>query len=148
MATKTGSSSALSGDVDAQRLFDVSDLVSALRNGLLVALSLVLLAIIFESVLKPIIASVRVDQTVMTTLARTLVFLLPFLAYIASSSTLRHLSKLARPRAVITAIIAALVIFGVVSIGQFAFKRGPFAPRISLQLTLASSAEGAVVETG
>jgi inositol-phosphate transport system permease protein len=126
-------------------LINWSELLLAIRNGLLTILGLTILAWFLQSVLEPIINSTQVEQTVTTVLARTLIFFLPFAAYIATSLTLRPLAKTARVRTVVLALMAAAVMFGVLSVGHYVFKEGPFAPRTALQFTLSAAEEGAAV---
>ena len=81
------------GDRDGiQRLLEMGLLIRAVRNGLLVAVVMAALAILFSSVLDPIIESTQIEQTVMIALSRILIFVLPFLAYMTCGIAVRDLS--------------------------------------------------------
>ncbi|MFC1960421.1 ABC transporter permease subunit [Chloroflexota bacterium] len=146
MTAKGTTSPGSTADVDVQGLSAMGDFLRAVRNGLLVVVIMAALAIFLEYALDPMIASAQVEQTVMISLARILSFLLPFIAYAACGMAMRHFAKASRPRAIITAMIAATVVFVVISIGQYVLGIGSFAPSTSLQFTLGNAEEGAVVE--
>ncbi len=146
MTAESASSPGSSEVVDVQGLFVRGEVLHAVRNGLLVVVIMAALAIFLESVLDPIIASTQVEQTITTALSRILIFILPFLAYMACGMAVHQLARTAWLRAGLTALIAAIVVFVVVSIGQYVLQQGPFAPRSSLQFTLADAEGGAIVE--
>lgn len=129
------------------RVFVLSDLVRAVRAGLIAVVALAAGAFLFESVLRPLIASATVDETVTQTLAGLLLLLMPFVGYIASSSTLRPIAKTDILRAVLTALIAAGVVHVAVVAAQAAFEVGPFAERASLEMALVEGEDGIVVES-
>ncbi len=130
----------------APRLLVLSDFVRAVRDGLIAVLALAGAAFAFQSVLRPLIASATVDETVTQTLAGLLLLLMPFAGYVASSSVLRPIAKTNTTRAVLAALIAAGVVHAAVVVAQVAFQTGPVAPRPSLQMTLAEDERGIVVE--
>ena len=146
MTIKSANSPGSNNGADVQGLFVMDDVLSAVRSSLLVVVLMVALAIFLESVLDPLIASSPVEQTVMTALSRILIFVFPFLAYMACGMAVSHLTKTSWLRAIITALIASFVVFVVITIGQYVLREGPFAPKGSLQFTLGSTDEGAVVE--
>ena len=125
--------------------FNIRQLATALRNSLIVVAIMLLLALILEFVLGPAIASTQVEQTVTNVLTRLLIFLMPFAAYIVSSGSLREFAKKSPAQAIIAALIATAIIYAILSVGNFVFKSGPFAPRASLQFTLETTEEGALV---
>ncbi len=128
------------------RLFGLRDLLMSLRNGLIVAGLMLALAYLFKAVLDPIIESAAVEQTVMTVLAGTLVFFLPFFMYVAGTSVVRPYARKEPVRAVITAVLASIIMFGFISAGQYITQTGPFGPRTSLGFTLGAVEGGAIVE--
>ena len=121
--------------------------LTALRNGLLVVVVLSLLAVIFLGLLKPLVASLQVVETVTTTLASICILILPYVAYILTGSSVRELAKSSPVQAIVTAVIATTVLFTIISIGHYIFNLGIFAPTSSIQMTFVDTADGVLVES-
>jgi inositol-phosphate transport system permease protein len=117
-----------------------------LRNGLIVVIVLALIATILVRLFKPLLASVQVEETVTTTLSQLLALLLPYLAYITSGSTVREYAKTNLVQAIGLALVGTLILYGIVTAGQYFFSIGPFAQTSSLQMTLSQTADGVLVE--
>jgi inositol-phosphate transport system permease protein len=124
----------------------IADIVRAARNGLLVALAMAVLIVLFQGVLRPMVMSVGVEESVTDTLARLLALLLPYAAYIASASTLRHLARLETGRAIVTTLVAIAIVYAVVTTGQLIFGLGAFNARPSLQFTVSQAENGVRVD--
>lgn len=131
---------------EAQGIIHIPTLVKALRLGFLVVVVFTVLAVVFQGVLKPLVASVQVVETVTTTLSNICILVLPYAAYIISGSAVRELVKTAPVQAFLTAIVATLVLFVVISIGHYIFGLGVFAPSSSIQMTVVDTDEGVLVE--
>ena len=80
-------------DNESQGIIHVPTLIIALKNGLLVVVIFSLLALILQGILKPLVASLQVVETVTTTLSLILILVLPYIAYIMSGSAVRELVK-------------------------------------------------------
>ncbi len=122
------------------------DFRRSLRSGLLVALVLALLAVVFGSILQPLTQSLRVEESMTTSLARLLTIVLPFAAYIACASTLRSTARSEPVRAIVISLASVAIVFGVVTLGQYWLGIGPFSAANSLQLTLSQADNGVLVE--
>jgi inositol-phosphate transport system permease protein len=145
MSSETVSTTVSGETVTPSPLFDLRLIARAVRNGLLVMAAMAFLAVILEFVLGHVIVSAGVEQSVTNVLARLLIFLLPFAGYMVSSGTVREIAKSSLIPAVVTAVIAAGLLFGILTIANYLFKSGPFAARPSLQFTLAAVDDGALV---
>lgn len=130
-----------------QGLIDPRQLMLTIRNGLIVVAVLSLTAVVLRAVLQPLTASVRIEETVTATLAQLAILVLPYAAYIASGSAVRQQASSSPARAIITAVLATLVLFVIISIGHYAFKIGPFSPSSSLQMNLVQTDDGVLVES-
>ena len=123
----------------------VSRFLVALRNGLLAALGMVLLALVFKSLVGPLFASVQVDETVTITLSRIFLILLPVAGYLAASTASRNLPN--RRHALVLALLAVCTIYVLVVGAQAALRAGPFAARPSLQFSVRQTEDGILVES-
>lgn len=119
-------------------------LLRALRNGLLAALGMALLAFIFQSVLRPLIGSALVEETLTITLSRLFLVLLPIAAYLAAGTAVRNMEE--RGKALILALLAVTAVYALVVGAQALLNAGPFAPRPSLQFSARQTDEGILVE--
>jgi inositol-phosphate transport system permease protein len=117
-----------------------------LRNGLIIIIALTLVALLLIVLLKPLLASAQVEETVTTTLAQLLVLVLPYLVYISSGSTVREYVKTHLGQALGLALIGTLILYSIVTIGQFFFHIGPFVQASSLEMTLGPIENGSIVE--
>ncbi|MBZ0298578.1 MAG: ABC transporter permease subunit [Anaerolineae bacterium] len=138
---------ALAHSDDTPGVLDVHSLLRTIRNGLIVVVALSLIVVILTAFLRPLIASVKVDESVTTTLAQLVILVLPYIAYIAAGSAVRDQLSDHPLRAVLTALLATLVLFVVISIGHFVFHLGPFVPTSSLEMTFTEAEGGALVES-
>lgn len=134
-------------DNESQGIIHVPTLIIALKNGLLVVVIFSLLALILQGILKPLVASLQVVETVTTTLSLILILVLPYIAYIMSGSAVRELVKTSIPQALLTAVIATIVLFSIISVGHYLFNLGIFAPTSSIQMTVVDTDEGVLVES-
>ena len=125
----------------------VDDLITSLRNGLITAFAMVLIALILREVIGPAFASVGVQETVTSTLAKLALFVMPFVTYIAGVSIARDYLWKDNVRAFALALVSTVLLFVVVSILQYAFHLGAFAPRSSLQFEGVQTDEGIMVES-
>ena len=116
----------------------------ALRNGLLAAGAMALLAFIFHSLLRPLIGSVQVEETVTLTLSRLFLVLLPLAAWVAAGTAVRNLPQ--RGLALALALPAVCAVYLVVLVAHGLLGAGPFAPRPTLQFDGAQTDEGILVE--
>ena len=132
---------------DAQGLLHLPNFTLAVRNGLLIVIIFSIIVLVLSGILKPLLASVQVTESVTTTISQILILVLPFIAYITSGSMVRGIAKTAPLQAIITAALATLLLFAVISAGHFVFNLGPFAPTSTLQMTFADVEEGVRVET-
>ena len=123
----------------------VSRFLVALRNGLLAALGMALLAFVFQSLVGPLFASVLVDETVTITLSRIFLILLPVAGYLAASTAARNLPD--RRHALVLALLAVCALYVLVVGAQAALRAGPFAARPSLQFSARQTEEGILVES-
>ena len=121
--------------------------LESLRNGLIAALNMVLLALLFREVIGPAFASVNVQETVMSTLAKLLLFTLPYVSYIAGVIVAKRYVWKDNARALALALLSTALLFIVVSGIQFVFHQGAFSPRSSLQFTGVQTDEGILVES-
>ncbi len=119
--------------------------ILAMRNGLLVALGMALIAVVFQSLLGPMFASVQVDETVTITLSRIFLILLPIAGYIAASTASRNMPD--RRKALVLALLAVSGVYVVVVGAQAALGAGPFAARPSLQFSATQTSDGILVES-
>jgi len=132
---------------EPQRPFDYSFIALAVRNGVLTALVLAGLSVLFRFVLRPLIASLAVEEALTLVLAGLFLSITPYLAYIASGVAARKVVR-ARPLvAVIGTLIATAIVFALVTAGQSAAGLGVFAPTRSLQMDLTQTADGIVVDS-
>lgn len=122
------------------------DLLKAVRNGVVAALIMALLAIIFSAVLRPMIASVEVEETLTTTIAGGLVLFLPFIAYLATAGVVRNSGTTNMIRLVLTAMLSVIIVYAVIMVGFALFRQGPFGLRTSLGLALSQGEAGILVE--
>ncbi|MBC7810214.1 MAG: ABC transporter permease subunit, partial [Burkholderiales bacterium] len=130
-------------------VFDLRAFWKALRNGLLTVLVIALLVILFKQVLKPLIAAGQVEENLTDVLGDVLLLLLPYLAYVACGAAMRSLAHKRAMLAVSGAVAAVVIIYGVVSAGQYYLSIGPFLASPSLQMTLSQSPDnsGIIVES-
>lgn len=130
----------------SQGIIHIPTLMNALKNGFLIVVIFSVSAVLLLGVFKPLVASLQVVESVTTTLANLLILVLPFVAYIISGSAVRELFKTSPLQAILTAMLATLVLFVVISAGHYAFNLGIFAPTSSIQMTVVDTDEGVLVE--
>jgi len=123
----------------------VRRLLRALRNGLLAALGMALIALVFQLVVGPLLSSVQVDETVTVTISRLFWLLLPFAGYLAAGTAARNLPQ--RRQALMLALSAVCGVYLVVTGAQAVLGTGPFAPRPSLQFSATQTGDGILVES-
>lgn len=131
--------------LEAPGIAPVRRLLRALRNGLLAALGMALVALVFQVVVGPLLGSVQVDETVTVTLSRLFWLLLPFAGYLAAGTAARNLPQ--RRQALILALSAVCGVYLVVTGAQAVLGAGPFAPRPSLQFSATQTDDGILVES-
>jgi inositol-phosphate transport system permease protein len=133
--------------VEQPRPLPVSYVVRAVRSGLLTLLVIGGLAFFLKLVLYPLIASVRVEENLTLTLGDILLFLAPFLTYIACGVSARGLAKNSPALAILSALVAVTLMYFVVIASQSILGIGAFTPKSSLQMTLRPTAEGIIVDS-
>ena len=122
------------------------DLVEALRLGAISILVILLAAFFFSGIVGPFFALGSVDETVTDVLTRLALLLLPFIAYISAASVARRYSATDAVRSVGLSATTTILLFLVVSAGQYLFDYGVFAPRPSLHMTLSQTDAGIHVD--
>ncbi len=118
------------------------DLIEALRLGLISIVALLIAAFLLTGVIGPLFALGSVEETVTDVLGRLALLALPFVAYIAAASVARAYTWSDTPRALGLAWASALLLFALISAGQYAFDYGVFAPQPALQMTLSQTDDG------
>lgn len=125
---------------------DVQVFSQALLNSFILIVALAAIALILRVLLKPMIAAVQVEETVTTTLSQLLILVLPYLAYITSGSSLREYAKSNLAKAIGMALSATLILYLLVTVGQYFLTIGPFTEASSLEMTLVEVEGGVLVD--
>ncbi len=120
-------------------------LARAIAMGWLYAFVVVALSVFFGNLLSPVLAGATVVESFTSLLATTLRDLLPYIAIIGSTLSVRGAAPF--PRNILLSISAALVVFATVQIGFALTTHGPFAPRPSLQMELRQTETGILIES-
>ncbi len=144
MAVETISSRV--SDQSPSNIINVKEIALAMRNGVVVAVIMVVLALIFDNIIGSIVAAVQVEEHFTATVAWALTTLLPFGAYVAVGGAVRHLAQQQTFQAIFTAISAMLIVFVVVIALQFVQGVGAFGDSPSLQFTLSDVENGARID--
>lgn len=124
----------------------------AVFTALIVVLFFELGVVLFK-VLGPLIQSsprllgsdLKVDETLTRALANALTLLAPFAAYAACGVKMRELAAFDRRRAMRVAITATVIVYVIVTMGQYVFQVGPFAEKPSLEMSFRQTDEGILV---
>lgn len=132
---------------DRSSQFDLSFFGAALRNGVLIALALAGLSALFRFVIRPLFASVAVEEQLTLVVSNILLGLMPYLAFIATGAAAHKAVRRSPLAAVIGALVATAIVFGLITAGQYAAGIGAFAPTSSLQMELTQTADGILVES-
>ncbi len=151
-ASSTSEAAAIGAQQGAGPLF--RGIAHAVRNAIQVLAALVLAAVIV-SVLGRLIksapglfgSSTTVDQSLTDVIAQFLTAVAPFVAYGVCSRTAKQQPGVGVRRKLAIALIATVIVYAIVSVGQFAFKTGPYAEQPSFGLTLSRAENGARVES-
>ena len=125
---------------------DVQVFSRALLNSFILIVALAVIALILRVLLKPMIAAVQVEETVTTTLSQLLILVLPYLAYITSGSSLREYAKSNLAKAIGMALSATLILYLLVTVGQYFLTIGAFTEASSLEMTLVEAEGGVLVD--
>jgi hypothetical protein len=128
-------------------LSDTQVFARILRNGLIIIIGMAVIAVLLQSIFKPLIARVKVEETVTMTLSQLLVLLVPYITYITSGSTVRDYVKLKPRQAIVLAIIGTVILYAIVTAGQYFFHIGPFAQASSVEMTFGTVEDGVIVES-
>jgi inositol-phosphate transport system permease protein len=123
------------------------DLYRSVRNGVLVGLVLVAAVVVIGSVLRPLIASAQVSETMTSALANLLTLVLPFASYMAVAATNRGTGHANTGRALLITVIGVLIVYAVITPVQYAMTIGPFAARPSIQAAFEQGEEGVIVRS-
>ncbi len=119
----------------------------ALRNGAIVVAAMAVLAYLFGSIIRPVTASLRVEEDATLLLAQVLVATLPFAGYLAVGSSLRRLRRLNLIMALVVAWLASVLIFLAITAAQTLITRPTSeVQKPSLQMTLVQTDKGILVE--
>lgn len=130
-----------------QSRLDLRPLANALRSGVIVALSLAALVALLRLVLRPLIASTGVEENLTRVLSDVLLAFLPYLTYIAAGSAVRKFVRTSLISAVASAVVAAAVLYGGITLAQSVLNLGAFAPAQSLEMELVQTPDGILVES-
>lgn len=119
-----------------------------LRNGGIVVLGMVGLAYLFGFVLRPLTAAAHVEEDVTVTLAKVLAAALPYAGYLAIGSSARRILKIGLIQALVTAWLAAAIIFlAITAVQSLTTVRTGDAQVPSLQMTFTQTDKGILVES-
>ncbi len=134
---------------------ETSELIWQTVFNALVVLLFFQLGIIFFKVLEPLIrgaprllgSDLEINETLTTALTNILTFLAPFASYVACGFKVKELAKANLSRAFRVALTGVIIVYVIVSMGQFVFQVGPFAEKPALEMTLKQVEEGILVES-
>lgn len=121
--------------------------IGALRNGLVVALSLAALVALLRLALRPLIASVGVEENLTRVLADVLLALLPYMTFLAAGSAVRKAAHVSMPTAIVSAAAAVSLLYGGITLAQSALDLGAFAATQSLEMDLVQTPDGILIES-
>lgn len=126
----------------------LTTLLFALRQGVVIALALLAIAWISTQILRPALASVRVDEDVTDVAARLALLLLPGFSYLGAAAYARRLRATNWPLAIGVSALAVTLLFGGLLLAQTVFNPpdASAGQQGSLQLTLAEAEGGILVE--
>lgn len=127
--------------------FPTRAIVRVLTNSLLTVGIIVGVIILLSVVLKPLIASTGVTEEVTTVLPQVLVFLLPYITYLAIGWNARSVSKNGSLFSLVLCWILIAIFFAGFSAWQYATQTGPFTSRLSLQFEGSQTDDGILVES-
>lgn len=127
--------------------FDLGTFGVALRNGVVTALALAALSALFRFVLRPLFASVAVEEQLTMVVSNIVLALMPFVAFIATGSAVRKAARKWPVPSVLSALVATAIVFGLITAGEYVAGIGTFAPTSSLQMELTQTADGIVVDS-
>lgn len=143
-------------DSDAQTYerIGTGELVFQAVFSALITVMLLEVGVIVFRVLEPLIHSaprlfgsdVTVDETFTRAIANALMVIAPFAAYAVAGLKMKPLAQFNRARAIGAALVAAAIVYALVSMGQFVFQIGPFSEQPSLEMTLRQTDAGILVE--
>lgn len=134
-------------DNDYQGIIHIPILTSTVKNGLLVVIIFSVSVLILLGLLKPLLASLQVVESVTTSLSQILILVLPYVTYIMCGSAVRDLVKSNLPQAMLTALIATVILFSIITFGHYIFSLGIFAPTASVQMSFVDTEDGVLVES-
>lgn len=132
----------------------MDELVTQAVFSALIAVMLLEVGVIVFRTLGPLVrsaprllgSSTTVDETFTRAIANALMLIAPFAAYAVCGLKMKPLAQFNRARAVGAALLAAAIVFALVSMAQFVFQIGPFSEHPSLQMTLRQTDAGILVE--
>lgn len=145
---------AVSSDAEAYERIGTGELVFQAIFSALITVMLLEIGVIVFRVLEPLIhnsprllgSSTTVDETFTRAIANALMLIAPFAAYAVVGTKMKPLAQVNRSRAVGAALIAAAIVYVLVSMGQFVFQIGPFTEQPTLQMTMRQTDDGILVE--
>jgi inositol-phosphate transport system permease protein len=91
-------------------------------------------------------SSTIVEETMTQAIALLLIYIAPFAAYITCGRNARSQDAFDPKRQLTIGLAAAIVVYVIVSMGQFVFEVGPYAEKPTLGFTLSEAENGALIE--
>jgi inositol-phosphate transport system permease protein len=131
--------------VSAATLF--STILWSIRQALITGVVLLIIAVIFEYLLRPLLASVGVQEAFTATVAGLCIGLLPPAAYIASGVAARRVKSRSLIIALLSAWIVTVIAYGLLIAYQASAQTGPFRQGATLNFTVQQAADGVEVLT-
>lgn len=129
------------------KMLPIRQFFLALRNGGTVVVGMAALAYVFDSILRPLTAAVRVDEDVTVALAQLLAAALPYAGYLVVGSSARRARRIGLIQMLGTAWLAAALIFlAITAVRSLTTVQVGDLQKPSLQLTLVQTDKGILVE--
>lgn len=133
------------GMLDAGTL--VRTTLFSIRQAIITGVVLLVIAAVFELVLRPVLASVGVQEEFTATIAGLCIGLLPPAAYIAAGIAARRIKTRSLLMALLSAGIVTILAYGLLTAYQAATQTGPFRQGATLNFTVQQAADGVEVLT-
>jgi inositol-phosphate transport system permease protein len=130
------------------RALPLRQFLLTLRNGGIVVAGMAALAYVFGSLLRPLTAAAHVEEDVTVALAQMLAVALPYAGYLVVGHSARRVRQIGLIHALVTAWLAAALIFlAITAVHSLVTVQAGVAQKPSLQLTLAQTDQGILVES-
>jgi inositol-phosphate transport system permease protein len=122
-------------------------ILRSIRQALVTSGVLLIIAVIFEMVLRPALASVNVQESFTATVAGLCIGLLPPAAYLTSGIAARRIKSQSLITALLSAWIVTVLAYGALVAYQASTETGPFRQGATLNFTVQQAADGVEVLT-